>query len=76
MDTAFGLAVISRDSIPGYYSVVRERLNAILGNEYSEAIKLIEKNKAAIDALVSELIAKNHLRGPEIDEIIKNNIVE
>ena len=76
MDTSFGLAVISREAMPNYYSVVRERVNLLLSREYELAKELIEKNKKAIDALVGELLAKNHLRGPEIDEIFKNNITE
>ena len=76
MDDSFGLAVITPDNMQGYYSEVRTRVNSILTKQYSEACALIEKNRAAINALCDALIAKNHLRGPEIDEIFKNNVTE
>ena len=76
MDDTFGLAVITPDNMPNYYSEVRTRVNSILTEQYKKACEIIEKNRAAIDALCDALIAKNHLRGPEINDIFKNNITE
>ncbi len=76
MDTSFGLAVISHDSMSGYYAEVRTRVNSILNGEYVKACSVIEKNRAAIDALCEALIAQNHLRGLEIDEIFAKYVTD
>ena len=75
MDDEFGLAVISRENMSGYYSEVRERVNCILKREYEEAKRIIAENKKAIDALCDALMAKNHLRTSEIDTILGENVI-
>ena len=49
---------------------VNKRIGAVLREELERAIALIEENRAAIDALVSELMVKNHLRGDEIHAVL------
>jgi len=75
MDDEFGLAVINRDNMPGYYSEVHKRVNHILSREYEEAKRIVSENRKAIDALCDALMAKNHLRAQEIDAILKENAV-
>lgn len=74
MDEEFGLAVVSEHSAyNGELSVeVRNIVNRILDAELKNAIKLISENRAKIDALVNVLMEKNHLNGPEIDEILRS----
>ena len=72
MDNEFGLAVISHEARSGHMAEqVRAAVNKILDEEMKKAITLIRENRAAIDRLVDELIAKTHLSGPEIDAILK-----
>ena len=71
MDRSFGLAVLTPENMPYYYSEVRTRVNSILQNEYEKAIRIIENNRAAIDALCEALFEKNHLVQNEIDEIFR-----
>ena len=35
-----------------------------------ESVRLISENRNKIDALVRELLVKNHLNGTQIDEIL------
>ncbi len=69
MDEDFGLAVPSAEEKRAMYPVIRERINGILRTELSEAIRLIEENRRAIDALTAALLEKNHLKGDEIDAL-------
>ena len=75
MDEKFGLAVIDQESpLTGELSEkVTNAVNEILSGEMETAIGLIEKNKQSIDALVEQLISKNHLTGNEIKEIFQKN---
>ena len=71
MDEDFGLAVISGDAADS--AEVRARINEILNEQMAEAIRLIRENKDKMDSLVEELLAKNHLTGAEIEQVLSNN---
>ncbi|MBQ2738175.1 MAG: AAA family ATPase [Clostridia bacterium] len=49
---------------------MRGKVNSILGGELERTKRIIEDNRAAIDALVSVLVDKNQLRAKEIDAIL------
>ncbi len=49
---------------------INKRIGEILKRELDAAIRLIEENRAATDALVGELMVKNHLRGDEIHAVL------
>ncbi|MBQ9858655.1 MAG: hypothetical protein IJO77_06605, partial [Oscillospiraceae bacterium] len=72
MDEAFGLAVIDPQTArTGELSAeVRAAVNKMLEAEMKQAIDLITENKTVIDALIAELMKKNHLSGKEIDAIL------
>ena len=72
MDDTFGLAVVGREAVrDGALSVeVRATINRILREQMDEAIRLISENKDKIDALVAELMVKNHLNGSEIEAVV------
>lgn len=72
MDSEFGISYIDPQSaVSGESSeVVRAAVNKLLSEQMSNAIRLISSNRAAIDALVAELLVKNHLIGTEIDRIL------
>lgn len=78
MDDEFGISVIDYQSaVSGELSAeVRSAVNKILADEMQNAIKLISDNKPAIDALVEQLISKNHLTGNEIKMIFEDNCKE
>ena len=50
---------------------VRKAVNRLLDSEMENAIRLIEENRASIDALVERLLADNHLSGDEIRTILE-----
>ena len=54
---------------------VREKVNLMLNEELDRAIKIIEANKQAIDAMVDALMEKNHLKENEIDDIFSRTVV-
>ena len=72
MDDIIGLGCVDRQNIAAtpYYSEIRKRVNDILTYEYMKARKAISDNRAAVDKLVETLMLKNHIKGPEIDEIL------
>ena len=71
MDDTVGMSYIDhRSELP---AAIRERVNQLLREELANAVALIEKNRNAMDALVDELIRKNHLKEQEIDAVIKAN---
>ncbi len=73
MDSEFGLAVVTGDNSGGAMSIeVRTAVNRILSEQMSETIKIISENKDKIDALVAELMVKNHMSGIEIEDTLKN----
>ena len=72
MDEKIGMSFVDKnDTATEYHGLIRKRVNEILEAELKKAIELISKNRMSIDALVSALIDKNHLKGNEIDEILK-----
>lgn len=74
MDKNFGMASIDPANVEGQ---LKEKLNAavneILDRELENAIKTIEANRSAVDALAEELITKNHLSENEITEILEKH---
>ena len=68
MDSEIGISYIDPDKI-GETGKIRDRVNVILEQELKNARELIAKNKKAIDAMVEELLVKNHLKESEIDSI-------
>lgn len=71
MDEDFGLAVVSPTAANGEMSVeVRAAVNRILKEQMAETIRLVEEHKDTIDALVAELLYKNHLNEQEIATIL------
>lgn len=76
MSDRFGLAVIDpRTSAGGELSSeIYEEINRILSREMERAVAILSENRAAIDALVKELIGKNHLSGSEIETILENYV--
>ena len=77
MDEEIGFSSIDLDSIQNssYYQTIRLRVNEILQAEFEKAKKTIAENKAAIDKLVEILLTKNHMKGGEIDEVLKEYVV-
>ena len=69
MDEDFGLAVVyGAVAANGTMSVeVRAAVKRILREQMAEAVQLISENKAKIDALVADLMLKNHLNSEEIE---------
>ncbi len=67
MDADFGLAVV-RDTGDAR---VREAVNGILRQQMAEAIRILEENKPLLDALVAELMVKNHMTGQQIQAILQ-----
>ena len=73
MDEEMGLS--SFDKVPdGFYPTLRRRTNEILAEELSFAKEIIRTHRSAIDALVDALLEQNHLKGDEIDAILKKNV--
>ncbi len=71
MDEHFGLAVVSPDAANGAMSgEVRAAVNQILSQQMAEAVRIIAENKAGMDALVDQLMVKNHMNGQEIEDIL------
>lgn len=73
MDDTFGLAVMDRcSSDSGMPADVRQAVNRILADQLDEAVRIIEENRHKIDALVAQLMDRNHMSGPEIDSVLRN----
>ena len=73
MDEEFGLSVVQKPGEGELSPVIRDAVNDILAREMKEAIRLIEENRPAIDALVDELLKKTHLTGGEIGTVLEAN---
>ena len=73
MDEVMGLSVLDAGNI-ALAADLRRRTNEILAGELALAITTINENREAMDAIVSELMAKNYLKGEEIDEIFARYI--
>ena len=71
MDESFGLAVVSGGEADGPMSLeVRSAVNRILAEQMEQAVGLIRENQGKIDALVEQLLAKNHLNGLQIQQTL------
>lgn len=76
MDPEVGLSYLDPSAIrSGENQAVRQKVNCMLAEQLSAAIRIIEANKPAIDAMVDALMEKNHLKENEIDEIFGSNAV-
>ncbi len=71
MDEVLGLAAVTDSLTAAAEGEVRARINAILSKELEEAVRLIEENRLALDALAEALMTRNHLKGNEIEAILK-----
>jgi len=67
MDDSFGLAVLEGEPT----AEAMKAINRILNEQMAESVRLVEENKAIIDALVDALLNKNHLNAAEIAAILK-----
>ena len=74
MDESVGLSYIDPTESSSTADLVRERVNAILKEELDAAVKTIDENRAAIDAMVDALMDKNHLKETEIDGIFSKTV--
>lgn len=71
MDEEFGLAYFDSENVKSINDL-RTRINKILENELQTAIKVISTYQKNLDELVNVLMEKNHLKGSEIDEILRH----
>ncbi|MGN1104183.1 MAG: hypothetical protein ACI4QI_04830, partial [Candidatus Coproplasma sp.] len=78
MDEKIGLCALKLSDIANsaYYSQILMRINEKLNEEFLQAKAIIEKNKVAMDRLVDELMAKNAIKGNEIEEVLKDCFVK
>ena len=71
MDEEFGLAVVNPHSAVGELAgEIRTAVNRILKEQMEETVRLVRENKETIDALVTELMYKNHLNEHELAHIL------
>ena len=72
MTDEFGLAVVEPERQGGspLAPAVHDAVNRILSEQMEQAVSLIRENREAVDALVSALIAHDHLTGDEIGSIL------
>lgn len=72
MDKDFGLAIVPEGEVANgaMSKEVRASVNRILEEQMRNAVTLISENKDKMDALVKELMQKNHLSGVEIERIL------
>ena len=74
MDEEFGLAVVDPRAAVGELAVeIRAAVNRILKEQMDETLRLIRENKETMDALVMELMHKNHLNEHEIARILSGS---
>lgn len=73
MDDKFGLAVINSQYAESseLSCKIRDAVNRIMDEQMKEAVRILFENRNAIDAIVAELMTKNHLNGPEIKAIFE-----
>ena len=78
MDEKIGLCSLKLSEITNseYYSRILMRINEKLNEEFGQAKAIIERNKAAMDRLVEELVDKNAIKGNEIEEVLKDCFVK
>ena len=76
MDKTFGLGVVNAETANDALSgEVRKRVNDILEEELKATVAIIAKNRVAMDALVNDLLTKNHLNGDQITRILESTVV-
>ena len=76
MEKDVGLSVVDTAAIDADANrAIRKRVNAMLEAELACAVRIIEENRAAIDAIVDALLTKNYLKENEIDEIFTKTVV-
>ena len=76
MDQSVGMSYIDSNALNSTMDqAIRDRVNSMLDEELDAAIKIIETNKQAIDAMVDALMEKNHLKENEIDDIFGRTVV-
>jgi ATP-dependent Zn protease len=76
MDCEVGMSYMDPSAIRGGENqAVRQKVNSMLAKQLEEAVRIIEANKPAIDAMVDALMEKNHLKETEIDEIFRRTAV-
>ena len=73
MDDEFGLAYIDAQSakVGEMSSRVHSAVKNILSEQMKITVRTIRENKNIIDALVEQLLSKNHLTGNEIEAVFK-----
>ena len=73
MDDEFGLAYIDPQSakVGEMSSRVHSAVKDILSEQMEITVRTVRENKKAIDALVEQLLSKNHLTGAEIEAVFK-----
>ena len=76
MDREFGLSYVDQQTAKegGLSERIHAAVNKILEEELRNAVRLISEHRAAIDALVQELMVRNHMSGPEIDAILRRSV--
>jgi ATP-dependent Zn protease len=75
MDDEAGMSYVDRPTLSGeYFDFVHRRSNEIITAEMEHAITQIAEHRDAMDALVAALVEKNHLKGDEIDNILRSYI--
>ena len=78
MSERFGLAAIDIDptAFRDVAAEIYQEINAILSEELEKAIAILTANQAAINAIVDELMIKNHLTGDEINAVFEKHAVQ
>lgn len=78
MSERFGLAAIGIDptAFRDVAAEIYQEINAILSEELEKAIAILSANQAAINAIVDELMIKNHLTGDEINAVFEKHAVQ
>lgn len=71
MDESVGLASTDIDDA-SMSAEARAAVGRILREQMEETIRIVSENRNKIDALVGELMVKNHLSGAEIEKIMKD----
>ncbi len=75
MDEQFGLSVV--DPTNAYTAqLLQTRVNELLKKQLDEAIRTIQEHKEKMDIMVNKLLKMNSLRANDIDNIMKNAIIE
>ena len=78
MSERFGLAAIENNAtvFSNFAAEIYQEINSILSEELEKAIAILSENKAAIDAIVDELMKQNHLTGDEINAVFEKHAVQ